>query len=129
MGAGGDAPRPRRRPLAAGPGPSPGMPAAFDDADYPAYAMSAAVDMLGVQPGFLRGLGEAGLLEPARSGGGHRRYSRHDLQVAARARQVVDDGMTLAAACRIVQLEFELAAVRAELAAARAAIAELDDRR
>jgi DNA-binding transcriptional MerR regulator len=105
------------------------MPAALDDADYPAYAMSAAAAMLGVQPGFLRNLGEAGLLTPARSDGGHRRYSRHDLEVAARARQVVDDGMSLAAACRIVQLEYELAAVRTELAAARAEIAELGERR
>ena len=104
------------------------MPAAFDDADYPAYAMSAAAEMIGVQPDFLRNLGEAGLLTPARSGGGHRRYSRHDLEVAARARQVVDDGITLAAACRIVRLEYELAAVRAELAAAREAIAERDRR-
>jgi MerR family transcriptional regulator, heat shock protein HspR len=115
--------------LAAGPGRSTGLPAAFDDANCPAYAISAAADILGVQPGFLRGPGEAGLLEPARSGGGHRRYPRHDLQVAARARQVAAGGMTLAAACRIVRLEFEPAAVRAELAAARAAIAELDDRR
>jgi MerR family transcriptional regulator/heat shock protein HspR len=105
------------------------MPAAFDDADYPAYAMSAAADILGVNPGFLRGLGEAGLLRPPRSGGGHRRYSRHDLEVAARARQVVDDGFTLAAACRIVELEYELAAVRAELQAARAEIADHDARR
>jgi hypothetical protein len=42
---------------------------------------------------------------------------------------VVDDGMSLAAACRIVQLEYELAAVRAELAAVRAEIAELEERR
>jgi MerR family transcriptional regulator/heat shock protein HspR len=126
---GPDRDAPWTRPLAAGPGPLPGMPAALDDADYPAYAMSAAAAMLGVQPGFLRNLGEAGLLVPARSDGGHRRYSRHDLEVAARARRVVDDGMSLAAACRIVQLEYELAAVRAELAAARAEISELEERR
>src|SRR5262245_5418152 len=77
----------------------------LDDAHFPAYTMSAAAALLGVQPGFLRGLGEAGLLAPARSSGGHRRYSRDDLKVAARARQIVDDGMNLAAACRIVQLE------------------------
>jgi MerR family transcriptional regulator, heat shock protein HspR len=111
------------------PGGPAGTPAAFHDPDYPAYAMSAAADILGVQPGFLRGLGEAGLLRPARSEGGHRRYSRHDLEVAARAREVVDGGMTLAAACRIVQLEYELAGVRAELEAAKAAIAEQDARR
>src|SRR6185295_9529965 len=58
------------------------------DAHFPAYTMSAATALLGVQPGFLRGLGEAGLLSPARSTGGHRRFSRDDLEVAARAREI-----------------------------------------
>jgi DNA-binding transcriptional MerR regulator len=97
------------------------------DVEFPAYSMSAAASMLGVQPGFLRGLGEAGLLVPARSDGGHRRYSRDDLEVAARAREVVDSGMTLAAACRIVQLEVELARTRLELAQAQVVIAELKE--
>jgi MerR family transcriptional regulator, heat shock protein HspR len=100
-------------------GPLPG-PFAFDDADYPAYTMGAAAEILGVAPGFLRGLGEHGLLDPRRSGGGHRRYSRNDLAVAARARQVVDEGITVAAACRIVELERELATARATIAALRA---------
>jgi len=103
------------------------MPAAFADLNYPAYTMSAAAGMLGVQPDFLRGLGDAGLLHPARSGGGHSRYSQHDLRMAARARQVVDDGLSLAAACRIVQLEYELAELRLELARAHATIAELTE--
>ncbi len=72
--------------------------------------------MIGVDPGFLRALGRSGLLTPRRSGGGHRRYSRHDLDLAARAREVVDEGMTLAAACRIVMLEYELAQARDALA-------------
>ena len=95
---------------------------AFDDQHYPAYSMSAAAAMLGVQPAFLRGLGDAGLIEPARSGGGHRRYSRHELEKAARAREVVDDGLSLAAASRIVLLEYQVARLRAELAEARAAL-------
>jgi DNA-binding transcriptional MerR regulator len=95
------------------------------DAHFPAYTMSAATALLGVQPGFLRGLGEAGLLSPARSTGGHRRFSRDDLEVAARAREIVDSGMTLAAACRIVRLEIELTRARAALSEANARIAEL----
>lgn len=85
------------------------------DARYPAYSMGAAAEMLGVAPAFLRGLGDAGLIDPERSSGGHRRYSARELQVAARAREVVDEGLTLAAACRIVALEVELAAARAEI--------------
>ena len=84
----------------------------FDDVHYPAYSMGAAAEMLGVTPGFLRGLGEAGLVTPQRSGGGHRRYSRQQLQLAARARELVDEGMTLASACRMVSMEGQLGVAR-----------------
>ena len=86
------------------------MSSAFDDADYPAYTMGRAADMIGVTPAFLRSLGVAGLIEPQRSTGGHRRYSRHQLQLAVRVRQLLDEGILLAAACRIVTLEDRLAA-------------------
>jgi MerR family transcriptional regulator/heat shock protein HspR len=94
----------------------------FSDASYPAFTTGTAAELLGVAPGFLRGLGSAGLLAPNRSEGGHRRYSRHELELAARAREVVDEGMTLAAACRIVQLEAELARARQEIRELRRAL-------
>jgi DNA-binding transcriptional MerR regulator len=82
----------------------------FDDADFPAYTMGRAAEMIGVTPAFLRSLGAAGLIEPQRSLGGHRRYSRHQLQLAGRVRTLLDEGLPLAAACRIVALEDRLAA-------------------
>jgi DNA-binding transcriptional MerR regulator len=81
----------------------------FDDEDYPAYSMGRAAEMLGVTPAFLRGLGVAKLVEPQRSSGGHRRYSRYQLRLAARARELVDHGTPLEAACRIIFLEDQLA--------------------
>jgi len=48
----------------------------FDDDHYPAYTMGRAAEMLGTTQGFLRSLDEAKLIEPQRSAGGHRRYSR-----------------------------------------------------
>jgi DNA-binding transcriptional MerR regulator len=84
------------------------MSTTFDDADYPAYTMGRAAEMIGVTPAFLRSLGAAGLIEPERSDGGHRRYSRHQLQLARRVRQLLDEGLLLAAACRIVTLEDRL---------------------
>jgi DNA-binding transcriptional MerR regulator len=81
----------------------------FDDEDYPAYTMGRAADMLGTTPGFLRSLDEAELLTPQRSAGGHRRYSRYQLRIAARARELVDQGTPLQAACRIIILEDQLA--------------------
>ncbi len=81
----------------------------FDDEDYPAYSMGAAAEMVGVTPTFLRALGAAKLIEPRRSSGGHRRYSRYQLRLAARARELVDQGTPVEAACRIIILEDQLA--------------------
>jgi len=80
----------------------------LDDDDYPAYTMGRAADILGITPAFLRAIGEAELITPLRSEGGHRRYSRRQLRVAARARELVDQGTPIEAACRIITLEDEL---------------------
>ncbi|QFU86645.1 MerR family transcriptional regulator [Amycolatopsis sp. YIM 10] len=80
----------------------------FDDEHYPAYTMGRAADMLGTSQNFLRSLDEAGLIEPQRSAGGHRRYSRYQLRIAARVRELVDQGTPVGAACRIVSLEDQL---------------------
>ncbi|GLX93865.1 MerR family transcriptional regulator [Herbidospora sp. NBRC 101105] len=81
----------------------------FDDDDYPAYSMGRAAEILGVTPAFLRSLGAAKLIEPLRSEGGHRRFSRYQLRLAARARELVDAGTPVDAACRIIILEDQLA--------------------
>ncbi|MFI0226976.1 MerR family transcriptional regulator [Streptomyces lydicus] len=78
------------------------------DDDYPAYTMGRAADMLGTTPAFLRALGENRLITPLRSEGGHRRYSRYQLRIAARARELVDAGTAVEAACRIIILEDQL---------------------
>ncbi|MGW7052865.1 helix-turn-helix domain-containing protein [Streptomyces sp. NPDC054887] len=80
----------------------------LDDDDYPAYTTGRAADMIGTTPGFLRALGDARLITPLRSEGGHRRYSRYQLRVAARARELVDQGIPIDAACRIIVLEDQL---------------------
>jgi DNA-binding transcriptional MerR regulator len=80
----------------------------LDDEDYPAYTMGRAADMIGTTPAFLRALGDAGLIVPLRSDGGHRRFSRYQLRVAARARELVDAGTAIDAACRIIILEDQL---------------------
>ena len=92
------------------PGSRGGNP--LGDADYPALAMGAASEAIGVTPAFLRAVEAGGLFEAHRSGGGHRRYSRDDLERADRARQLVDDGLRMDAAIRIVSLEYQLAAAQ-----------------
>jgi len=86
-----------------------GAEAKLEDEDYPAYSMGRAAEILGVSAAFLRSLGAAELIEPQRSNGGHRRYSRYQLRLAARARELVDQGTALEAACRIIILEDQLA--------------------
>ncbi|TDC89951.1 MerR family transcriptional regulator [Actinomadura sp. 7K507] len=70
--------------------------------------MGRAAEMLGVTPGFLRGLDAAELFVPQRSAGGHRRYSRYQLRLAQRARDLIDQGTALEAACRIIILQDQL---------------------
>jgi MerR family transcriptional regulator, heat shock protein HspR len=96
--------------------PPQGMQDKLDDHDYPAYTIGLAADLLGVQPAFLRSLDAAGLLTPGRSAGGQRRYSRAELTLAIRVRELLDQNMPLAAATRIVSLEHQLAAAHRRIA-------------
>jgi MerR family transcriptional regulator, heat shock protein HspR len=86
---------------------------ALDDPDYPAFTTGGAAEVLGVRQAFLRSLDAAGAVRPERTGGGRRRYSRRQLAFAARIRELFDQGHTLAAARRILDLEDDLAAERA----------------
>ncbi|MEU1641426.1 MULTISPECIES: MerR family transcriptional regulator [Micromonospora] len=80
----------------------------LDDEDYPAYTMGRAAEIIGCSQDFLRRLGDAKLFDPQRSSGGHRRYSRYQLRLAARAREMCDQGTDIVSACRIIILEDQL---------------------
>ena len=95
----------------------------LDDPDYPALTMSQAAELLGVQAAFLRSLDSSGALQPSRSPGGHRRYSRAQLGLAARLRGLLDDGHSLASAETIVGLQDQLASAHTDLARLRARLA------
>ena len=99
----------------------------LDDPDYPALTMSQAAELLGVQAAFLRSLDTSGVLQPHRSAGGHRRYSRRQLALAARMRELLDGGHSLASAEAIVGLQDQLADARADAAALRSDIDRLRD--
>ncbi|WP_324273411.1 helix-turn-helix domain-containing protein [Blastococcus brunescens] len=94
--------------------PDPDPVSRLDDPDFPTLTMSQAAELLGVQAAFLRSLDTSGVLQPHRSPGGHRRYSRHQLNLAARMRGLLDDGHSLASAETIVGLQDELASARAD---------------
>ena len=102
------------------------MPLArLDDEDYPAVTMGQAAQLLGVQPAFLRSLDAAGVITPKRSDGGHRRYSRRQLALAIRIRALFDEGLTLDAATRVVQLQDELTRAQARIDELEARLGEL----
>ena len=95
-------------------------------ADQPKYTMSAASELTGVHPQQLRRFEQAGLLKPARSSGGTRRYSDADLAQAARIRDLADAGVNEAGIEQILGLQEALHASEARVAEAllRAEVAE-----
>jgi MerR family transcriptional regulator, heat shock protein HspR len=99
---------------------------ALDDPDYPAYTSGRAAEALGVRQAFLRSLDAAGAVTPQRTAGGRRRYSRRQLALAARIRELIDQGHTLAAAQRILALEDALATERALTAHLHGRLGERD---
>jgi DNA-binding transcriptional MerR regulator len=99
----------------------------LNDADYPAYSTGQAATMLGVQEAFLRSLDTAGVVRPERSDGGHRRYTRRQLEIVLRLRTLLDEGHSLAAAARIVGLEDKLATAQGEITNLRQQIEHGDD--
>jgi MerR family transcriptional regulator/heat shock protein HspR len=98
----------------------------FDDENLPLFTVGQVAQMLEVQQAFLRRLDEFGVVQPARSSGGQRRYSRTEVTVVRYVAQLADEGMTLAAIRRVLELEHQLAQLRAERDALLAAVAERD---
>ncbi len=80
------------------------------------YVISVAAELAGVHPQTLRIYERRGLLDPARTAGGNRRYSEEDIDQLRRIAELTDEGLNLAGVKRVLQLERELAALRAQLA-------------
>jgi DNA-binding transcriptional MerR regulator len=91
------------------------MPLAFDDEHAPLYTVGQVAGMLEVQPAFLRRLDLEEVVQPARSDGGQRRYSRTDIAAVMHVAAMADAGMTLPAIRRILVLESENAALRQQI--------------
>jgi MerR family transcriptional regulator/heat shock protein HspR len=84
------------------------------------YVISVAAELAGLHPQTLRIYERRGLVDPARTGGGSRRYSDDDIQQLRRIQELTSEGLNLAGVQRVLELEAELAALRRELAATRA---------
>ena len=72
------------------------------------FAISVAAEMLSMQVQNLRVYERHGLVEPDRTPGGTRLYSPEDLEVLARIRDLLRDGLNLAGIARVLALEAEV---------------------
>jgi len=91
------------------------MPLPFDDEHAPLYTVGQVADMLGVQRAFLRRLDLERVVQPARSDGGQRRYSRTEIGAVQKVSALASEGLTLAGIRRILALETEVAHLRGQL--------------
>jgi len=79
------------------------------------YVISVAAELAGMHPQTLRIYERKGLLEPARTAGGNRRYSEADIDRLRRITELAATGMNLAGIRRVMQLEDEVARLRNEV--------------
>jgi MerR family transcriptional regulator/heat shock protein HspR len=84
------------------------------------YIISVAAELAGVHPQTLRIYERKGLVDPARTQGGSRRYSERDIDRLRRIQDLTAGGLNLEGVRRVIELEDELGRLRGELAAARA---------
>ena len=72
------------------------------------FAISVAAEMLSMQVQNLRVYERHGLVEPDRTPGGTRLYSHADLDVLARIRDLLGEGLNLAGVAQVLALEAEV---------------------
>src|SRR3954453_5626204 len=98
----------------------------FDDPGRPVFTVGQVADMLEVQQAFLRRLESHELVLPDRSEGNQRRYSRDDINRVSAICGLVDEGLTLAGVRRVLELQAEVAALKAVIAEAGGASAKAE---
>lgn len=81
------------------------------------YVISVAAELAGVHPQTLRVYERRGLVDPARTGGGSRRYSQHDINLLRRIQDLTGDGLNLVGVKRVLELEARVADLEAKLEA------------
>jgi MerR family transcriptional regulator/heat shock protein HspR len=100
--------------------------------DHAVYVISVAAELAGVHPQTLRIYERKGLVDPARTAGGSRRYSDADIDLLKRIQDLTNAGLNLAGVERVLELEREIRELRAELdrtrEAAQQAVADAERR-
>ena len=86
----------------------------FEDENIPLFTVGQVAEMLAVKQAFLRRIDELQVVTPQRSAGRQRRYTRVEIRVIQQVASMADEGMTLSAIRRIIELESKLAEVAAQ---------------
>ena len=86
----------------------------FEDENVPLFTVGQVAEMLAVKQAFLRRVDELRVVSPQRSAGGQRRYTRYEIRVIQQVVSMADEGITLQAIRRIIDLEQQLARVTRE---------------
>ena len=89
--------------------------------DRAVYVSSVAAELAGVHAQTLRIYERKGLLEPARTPGGSRRYSEIDIALLRRIQELTNEGLNLAGVKRVLDLEQRLIQLEVEMRELRAA--------
>lgn len=84
--------------------------------DRAVYVISVAAELAGIHPQTLRIYDRRGLVQPARTGGGSRRYSDADVEKLRRVHELTSEGMNLDGVERVLALEAEVARLRERVA-------------
>jgi len=100
----------------------------LEDANMPLFTVGQVAEMLAVQQAFLRRLDDFQVVRPSRSPGGQRRYTRNEMVVVRYVVELMDNGLTLPAIRRVLELEARVRDLEAERDALRAALARLQSR-
>ncbi len=82
--------------------------------DHAVYVISVAAELAGMHPQTLRIYERRGLVQPARTQGGNRRYSDIDIDRLRRISELAAEGMNLEGIRRVMSLELEVLLLRAE---------------
>jgi len=103
--------------------PQPPVPAS--DGRTGVYGITVAAELAGMSVQALRLYERKGLLEPARTGGGSRRYSDADIARLRRIGDLIAEGINLTGIARVLGLEADNADLHADNAGLRARNAHL----
>lgn len=91
------------------------MPEEPLDEEAPIFAIAVAAELAGMHPQTLRQYDRLGLVVPARTQGGSRRYSLRHVKQLREVSALSADGMSLPAISRIIELENTVRALRGQV--------------